>query len=206
MSRSPRGERPRARAANHVRNDAMAAMPEPRKAAQAIGPPRNAADRNTAGIARKQPEAGLPSVLADRRLHLEVDRIGVGLAADEERRERVAGQQEIRLDVRRIADVAGEEVVEPLGDWPLMSVPNQLMTVTTNATMLQSPSQNRWGMESSSRKKTVSRAGEGRPSRRDGSGAPSTGSPRCEPIALLSHLALRPSRARRFASSGASAR
>ena len=102
-------------------NAVVPAMPEPRNAAQAIGTSEERGREQHRRQSEESSEECLPAILTDRRIHLEVDRIRPGRAAYEERGKRVAGEQQIRLDMGRITEVPGEEVVQAL--WRLASSP-----------------------------------------------------------------------------------
>src|SRR5919204_4362238 len=77
------------------------------------GPPSAARERTVHEQRRDrkdQPEAGLPAVLLLRRLRqVDVDRVGAG-AADEVR-EQVRRERDVGAEMRRVADISGDEVV-----------------------------------------------------------------------------------------------
>ncbi len=112
-SRSPRGAWAFTIAANQTRNAAVPASPIPRRPID-TGPPSRTPARRSAGHGEHEPEQRLPAALRRRRGDLEIDDVLLR-AADEERREWVRGKKEVRLHLRRVAEVAGEEVVQSCG-------------------------------------------------------------------------------------------
>ena len=79
-------------------------MPAPKPS-----PPARTAARRRAGSADDQTEPAAPPALPRRRVDLDVDLVA-GPAA--ESRVAPGGEEDVRVDVRRVADVRGEEVVQ----------------------------------------------------------------------------------------------